>query len=208
MSVTQLEKLQRTLPEVFGQLALLMQHKAMLQATANTNGLPRCRTATTQCSVIITRLRHNIQARNDETSPYMGRLVGVHQTVEIQTTHRQATTVNSGITTAPSGVAPDPLTLDGHPAPPMACLVDTGAPPQRRVPQSSCSCANVCWDTVTPPQREQGYHSVRNSITDSGPPFTSDLYAHGRTWSVHLSGRVPRQRHTTLRPKQHRVKHC
>lgn len=68
MSVTQLEKLQRTLPEVFGQLALLMQHKAMLQATANTNGLPRCRTATMQCSVIITRLRHNIQARNDETS--------------------------------------------------------------------------------------------------------------------------------------------
>ena len=56
--------------------------------------------------------------------------------------------------------------------------------PKRRVPQSSHSHATVCFDTVSPPQREQGYHSVQNSITGSGPLFVCDLYAH---CGLHLS---------------------
>ena len=141
-------KLQFTQPEVLGQLTLCTQCKAKLQATANPKGLA---------------LQLDSSCLQDETSRTWKDWFGFQQTVEPQSTRKQETLANLGITTAPSGVAPDPLTFNSHPAPPRARLVDTGAPPKRRVPESSCSRATVCCTIATIAQREQGYYSVQNS---------------------------------------------
>ena len=154
-------KLQRTLPKVLGQLAP-SQHKIMLQATANQKWLAQLQNSYHAVQRENSSLWHDIPARKDETS----------RTWEDWLAFNRQLKSKLHLGRPPQSIWGS-HTLDSHPAPPAARLMDTGAPLQGGVPQSSRSCATICCDTVTPPQREQGYHCVRNSITGSGPPFTS-----------------------------------